>query len=226
MTATFGTDLVDKTKQAKVDACRARVQSAARAAKQLETDVRWLVKERAWEVLGYENFAEMWDMENGFRMPTHVEVLAVDTLRVEGMRPQGVKNGDKRVGGHRTSDVARMIGMPVYQGDSDGKERSPTVRAIIRQLDAGVPADRVTKSNGRDVLRTIENHGTRARQHSRRIGKGPDELVLEGFNVRRGDADEVAQIAREADVPKAEIYRQFVAEGLARYRESRPGEAS
>jgi hypothetical protein len=218
MTATFGADLVDKTKQAKVDACRARIQSAARAAKQLETDVRWLVKERAWEVLGYKDFSEMWQQENGFPAPTQAQVLVIDAFRVEGM---STSRGRNKPNGHTLGDVADSVGIP----------RSST-HGVLTQLRHGVPAENVMKGNSfaqfgdriANFGRTPASPAHQRRAQPKRMGKAPNELVTAGFNITRADADAIADIARDAHVPAADIYRQAVAEYLMRHRESRPGQ--
>lgn len=226
MTATFGTDLVDKTKQAKVDACRVRLQSAARAAKQLEADVRWLVKARAWDVLGYKDFSEMWEKENGFVPPTHVQALAVDAFQAEGMNTRRGKAAENGVNGHTLKAIADAVGVSTNNPTS-------TVHGMLTQLRHGVPPENVVKgADKKSYGKAIAEHGTRpyqpgyARPRPRRLGKAPDELVAEGFTIPRQEADEIAEIARQADVPKAEIYRQAVAEYLMRHRESRPDVAS
>lgn len=209
VTATFGSDLIEKTKQAKVDACRARLQSAARAAKQLETDVRWLVKERAWDVLGYTNFSEMWEKENGFECPTVVVTLAVkavmDTHDVQDRR------GVPRRGALRAADVADLIGLPSIVNPRTGSRQSSAASDIMAQLRDGTPPELVRKVK---------------RGRSKRHGKLPTDLILKSIYLVKFQADEVTEIARKADLPDAEIYRQAVAEYLARYRESRPDVAS
>lgn len=213
------------------DLARRLLKSAANAAAQLESDVRALVAMRAWEVLGYENFSEMWEKENGFKCPPFVQVLAVDTFRQEGMRPQGMKSGTAPAAGlHTNGDVGRMVGLPVTEElNSSGAKiaRSHVAKTILRQLDHGVPPGKVVKGTGGTYRKVIEEHGTkpmqtRARPHPRRLGKGPDEFVNESVYIVRRDADAIAEIARKADVTKSEIYRQAVAEYLARYRASRP----
>lgn len=221
------TTAIDQTERAK-----ALLKSAAKAADQLESDVRELVAMRAWGVLGYENFSEMWEKENGYAAPSHVQVLAVMAIREEGMnttRGPGANNE------HTHVDVAKAVGLSVrsHQGrlSKDGKrpvgafDHAPQVSGIFKQLDHGVPPEHVAKhSGGAKVKANIDRFGSgdvpRKRPQPRRMGKLPDELVSEGFTTTRREADEIAEIARKADTTKAEIYRQAVAEYLMRHRAS------
>lgn len=200
----FGDDLVAKTKDAKIHACKARLETAIRAAGELETSVRWLVKERAWETLGYANFSEMWETHAGFKCPTHVHAICVDALRREGTRGKGNKSG-----GHNAGEIAEKVGLTVQQRGP--YITSATVSAMGAQIDEGIPLDRIRKGHWK----------TRARGSNRRTGAGPNDLVLESVNVPREMADQMEEIARKARVPRAEIYRQAVAEYLQRHRESR-----
>lgn len=221
MTTTFGTELVDKTNQAKVNACKARLDQAIKAAGDLESSVRWLVKERAWEVLGYPNLSDMWEAHAGHKCPTHVKAIAVDAMRHEGMNSVAGGPGGG-IDGHTVGDVAEAIGLPTYPLRS-GNVSSSTASGMIRQLESGVPPAQVRATGSSAVQnRVIQEHGTRARQHPRRSGASPTDLVSASVLVQRQDDDAVAEIARKADVPKAEIYRQAVAEYLMRHRESRP----
>ena len=215
MTATISTE-------ATVARARQLLHTAADASKQLEESVRELVTMRAWDVLGYKDFSEMWEKENGFAPSVHVQALAVQELRDEGMN---TANSMKPPNGHTQGAVAQLVGLPM-QTRGNGSESS-AVGGILRQLDAGVPAEKIVRSS--NVKQTIEQHG-RARPQPRRLGKTPDEMVVEGFTIQRRFADEVNEVARKCNLPKSEIYRQAVAEYLMRYRESRPvtreGEAS
>jgi hypothetical protein len=205
------------TTQANAARAKQLLHLAADASKQLEESVRELVSMRAWDVLGYANLSEMWEAENGFKCPTYVKVLAVDALVAEGMRNQGRRPLGDRSGriytpvntGHTNADVALMVGMPTEERAERGAgPHSNTVSSVRWQLREGITPDKVVLG--------------KARPKARRIGKNQDELVNEGFNIVRRDADAIAEIARKGDVPKAEIYRQAVAEYLARYRASRP----
>lgn len=212
MTATIRTE-------ATIARARQLLHTAADASRHLEETIRDLVTMRAWDVLGYENFSGMWEAENGFSCPSFVKVLAADGLMDEGMNtaPSRVpKNG------HLITDVARAIGYSVHQ--QGAREQSSPVTALKSQKDAGVPVEH-RAANSRKTSGIVERFGRR-RPQPRRMGKGPDEFVDEGLYLPRRDADAIADIAREADVPKAEIYRQAVAEYLMRHRESRPGVAS
>lgn len=228
MTATFGVDLVDKTKQAKVNAIKARLKSAAKAADQLESDVRWLVSNRAWETLGYFNFSEMWEKENGYAPPAIAKMLAADALMQEGMNTsRGPNSGTTRKNGHTNTDVARAIGYAVH--NQGGIEIAPSVAALRVQRDHGVPVERRSSDPGKSgaiVGKYGDTPYVRKRSSPRRSGKAPEELVSASAYVPRADDDAIAEIARQANVPKAEIYRQAVAEYLMRHRESRPGAAS
>lgn len=212
------TTAIDQTGRAK-----ALLKSAAKAADQLESDVRELVAMRAWEVLGYEDFSEMWEEENGFEPPTLVQVLAIDALKDEGMNTRRGHAMQQAGGpnGHTLAGIAEAVGVSTNNPTS-------TVHGILTQLRHGVPAEHVVKGSDRGQYeRVIGEHGDRpyqpgyARPRSRRLGKASDELVNVGFNLIRSDADEIAKIAKQAAVPNADIYRQAVAEYLMRHRESR-----
>lgn len=209
-----------------VDRARRLLKSAARAAEQLESDVRELVAMRAWEVLGYENFSEMWQQENGFACPTVARALVIQALMDEGMRGQGRKRLDGSTKpGHTAESISELVGYAVSVRASNGTPAPTTVQAIIQQLKQGVPPELVVTGKRGGLAEYIEKFGTpRARSKPRRRGKSADEFVAAGFNVTRGDDDQISEIARKANTTKAEIYRQAVAEYLARYHESR-GEA-
>lgn len=219
----------DTLGKAKAEKARQLLKSAAGAAQQLESDVRELVAMRAWEVLGYENFSEMWKQENGFEPPTYAQVLATAAMASEG---RNTRHGSARqkygTDGHTTADIARAVGLPVHQS-GPVSESSKTVSGILKQLAHGVPAEHVTKTGpGRAGDATLDKYGTvpRKRAQPRRMGKAPDELVSESFMTTRREADEIAEIARGADTTKSHIYRQAVAEYLMHHRESRPGAAA
>lgn len=203
------------------DRARELLHTAADASKQLEESVRELVAMRAWEVLGYADFSEMWEKENGFKIPSYVKILAANFMMDEGMLSQGRRPIDGATG-HRQADVGRAIGFAVNSTPTGDVSR--VISRISQQRAAGVPVEHQSSatSQGR-VNEVIAAHGqVRARQQPRRMGKSPDELVQEGFQLSRRDADAIYDIAREANVPKSEIYRQAVAEYLARHRASRP----
>lgn len=221
MTATINTE-------ATVARARQLLHTAADASKQLEETVAELVAMRAWDVLGYKDFSEMWERENGFECPTYAKVLAVQALEDQEGRNTRTGAPFSRSGpnGHTVSSIAKAVGIAT-QSDGRGGEISGFVTRARRQLDAGVPADKViTGSHAGAISRNIDQYGTRARAKPRRLGKTPDESVQACVYLPRRDDDEIADIARNADVPKAEIYRQAVAEYLMRHRESRPGVAS
>lgn len=202
---------------------RELLKSAARAAEQLDSDVRELVTARAWDVLGHDTFTAMWQAEVGYDCPRVVQVIAVDTLRLEGMTTRrGPVGGVWQHDGHTQVGIAEMIGLSVYTNPKNGNRSAGQVTGIIQQLEHGVPAEHVVKATGPKMHEAIETWGTRKRARPRRIGKAPDELVHDGLYVPRRDLDALTEIARQADVPRAEIYRQAIAEYLARWRETRP----
>ena len=198
-----------------MNACKARLVQAIKAAEDLESHVRWLVKERAWLTLGYANLAEMWEAHSGYKCPSMVVALGTIYLRESGETVTG---------------TADMVGLPVYSVTKADRptpaRQSPHVRNIMRQHEHGVPAREI--SVGADhytVGNRIHAHGVRARGVPRRLAAQDNDLVSASVLVPKRDDDSVADIARRADVPKAEIYRQAVAEYLMRHRESRPDES-
>jgi hypothetical protein len=207
-----------------IKALRARqlLQSAAKAVDAFEDAIRELVAMRAWTVLGYQDLATMWEAENGFKCPTYAKVLAVEAMTAEGMNTKRGFDSKRQPlipDGHTNADVARAVGLPLYDKGDKGKS-SPAIGYVRRQLDAGVPADKVSVGSNADANLKIARHGTRARPQPRRMGKAPDELVQDGFYLPRRDADAVGEIARRANVGKSEIYRQAVAEYLQRHNVS------
>jgi hypothetical protein len=198
-----------------IDRARELLHTAADASKKLEQSVRELVTMRAWEVLGHKNFCEMWKSEHGYGCPPQAQIVAVDTLRQEGMTSDPLKNTKD---GFTQTEVAAMVGV---QPDVAG--------LIVKQLDHGVPISNVirTRTSTEAFADHVNANGTvpylpRKRPQPRRMGKAPHELVSISGRVERWMDDDIADIAREADVPKAEIVRQAVAEYLARHRASRP----
>lgn len=194
------TNSVDKIK------AKALITKAATAANELQDSVRELVTMRAWTVLGYESFAAMWKAEAGFDCPKFVKILAVLTMVDEGVNTR--QPGSVRVhgpDGHTNVEISQAIGYAPQ-----------AISTIISQRAAGVPAEKMS-SNTSGARIAVATHGTgRARQQARRVGKNPNELVHEGFMIIRRDADRIADVAADADVPKSEIYRQAIAEYLAR----------
>ncbi|MCU1687827.1 MAG: hypothetical protein JWQ81_8566 [Amycolatopsis sp.] len=188
--------------------------SAAKAVDQFEDAIRELVTMRAWVLLGYKDLAMMWEAENGFKCPTYAKALAVEVYEEEGMLSPG---GDVRRQGHRSADVAKAVGLP-FHTNSKGNESSTQVTSMRSQLAAGVPAKHVVSTGGNPARKAIDSYGTRARSHVRRSGVGPDEMVSESFHLVRREADAISEIARKANVPKAEIYRQAVTQYLERAR--------
>jgi hypothetical protein len=191
--------------KAQVIKAKALVKRAGGAAQQLEADVRELVTMRAWDILGYENFSVMWEVENGFKCPRFVVVVAIDELT------DGVDRGRGRPKAGTTHmthlQAAELLG-----------QRRSTVAGVSQQIREGVPLSAATLTSGPAAHRVISLHG---RAKPQRRGKMPEEKVMVGFHIERFAADEIARIASAADVPNAEIYRQAVHEYLARHKESR-----
>jgi len=208
-----------------VERARRLLKSAAKAVDQLEEDVRQLVAMRAWEVLGYTDFSSMWLEENGFECPTYVKVLGVIAMKCEGMNARN--SGETRwhgPDGHTTLSIGKAIGFSTTEKMGKGGHSS-AVYAILRQDAAGVSARDIVPSHN-SAKRFPPIAEVRKPPSPRRIGRSYDELVSESFSIIRREADLVAEIARQADVPKAEIYRQAVAEYLMRYRASRDSSAA
>jgi hypothetical protein len=200
---------------------RRLLRSASNAAEHLETDVCELVTMRAWEVLGYTNFAEMWHGENGLACPTHVKALATVALAAEGMN---TNRGRTAPNGHTLNDIADAVGFP------NSGQKGRHVAGVLAQLRHGVPVDEVSAGGWVGAKARIAQYGDkeftsryRSRLKPRRMGKTDDELVNVSMNLPKRDTREIEEIARNAAVPNAEIYRQAVAEYLARYRASRMG---
>lgn len=188
--------IVDKTKAAKAARAKALLKSASGAAKQLESDVAELVAMRAWEVLGYQDFAEMWRQECGFSCPAYVRVLLIKAIEPE---MNTLKCGNL-TNGLTSREVAKMIG--------NGSQSS--ISNILAQLRSGVSPD------------AVRSTVSRTRSQVRITGAAPDDLVNTGFVLPLRDAKAVEAIARAERVPNAEIYRRAVAEYLAHNVKDRP----
>ncbi len=215
-------DLIANDDPVKVERARSLLRSAAKAVDAFEEAIRELVSMRAWVVLGYEDLAAMWDAETGFKCPTYAKVLAVQALEREGLNTARGFGADRKPvpsNGHTNLSIAKQVGLPVYAKGAKGSS-SPVVTQVRRQLDHGVPADKVLLGDAYSANRRIDEHGTRARGKPRRLGKGPDESVQAVIYLPRRNDDAISEMARKADVPKAEIYRQAVAEYLQRHNVS------
>lgn len=99
-----------------------------------------LVVNRAWDILGYQNFIHMWESKEGFRCPTYAKVLAVKFLAVDVFNPA-----------LKQIDMAEMIGFRVGKGTSSS---SKELYNILSQLRKGVSEDKV--SPGTDFKRTAK----------------------------------------------------------------------
>jgi hypothetical protein len=207
--------MVARPKVSKESQYRTILIRAAGTAKRLELDILELVSVRAWNILGYDNFKVMWESEIGFEVPQAVRGIAVDCMVREGLNtlPTGGKGANRNMretNGHTFVDLEMSLGF----------NRS-AVGSMARQISEGVPPEKTISTwNTPRVQRNIEGNSTRKRPGHIRIGKGPNEFVNPGFNVRRTVSDDIAEIARQADVPKAEIYRAAIDEYLQRYRDT------
>lgn len=208
-----GSDLIANDDPVKVERARSLLRSAAKAVDAFEDAIRELVAMRAWAVLGYKDLAAMWEAENGFNCPTYAKVLAFAEYLKEGV----VK---KKIAGLSLAEIACELGVPTSTSGGRYHATSPTLSSFKRQIEAGVPLQYVVSASGIQLSRVIEAHGARARAIPRRHGKLPDEPVSDSIYLARREADQIAELAREADVPKAEIYRQAVAEYLQRHNVS------
>lgn len=200
---------------AEVTKAKRLLKSAVRAVETLAEDVAELTRMRAWQVMGYPNFSDMWEAETGFSCPPPVKVMAVTAMANEGMVTRGRPRKDGTRSGLTPADIASAIGYGVYE--RDGKTTSPQVGVILYQYRNGVPVDLI--SAGSDHTRAqevVRLHG-RARSTKRpSLGAGPDDMISCSVNLRRRDRDSIRDIARKAGVPDSEIYRQAIAEYLAR----------
>lgn len=185
------------------------LKSAVKAAETLAEDVAELIRMRAWEVMGYPNFSDMWEAETGFKCPRQVQVLA--GVAVIGNREIHNRTGIAPSGKVTRKEIAETIG---FTGNPSSDNAYAT--HLVNQVNAGVPSGKIILSDIGRVRDNIGAYGTRARPQPRNLGAGENDLVQIGFQIRRGDADAITEIARKAAVPNAEIYRQAVAEFLAR----------
>lgn len=183
---------------------RARLKSAKNAAERLEADVKWLVSNRAWETLGYANFSEMWEKENGFKTPSEAKVIAVMVMWEEGGNSSKAPSLPNGLTQHEIGD-AIGFGVYDYSDRPGGTKMAPAVGAIVRQVEAGVPFEKVGFS--RAAARKNIDEVKRARSQPRRMGKLPNELVNAGWSVYKYQADGVKEIARKAGVPDSVVVR-------------------
>jgi Ribbon-helix-helix protein, copG family len=181
-----------------------RLRSAAKSRDQLQSDVEWIVTNKAWEVVGHPNFTALWESELGFTCPTLVKILAIQVFKGKTR----VGSGALRPGMVSAADIAKQLGLSHVLNSRTGRPQSESVSAVLAQLHAEISPEDITLNKRRAT--------------SRRMGKLPSDLVLESVYVIKSDVDRVDRIARESDVPKSEIYRQAIAEYLARHDASRP----
>lgn len=181
---------------------RARLKSAKNAAERLEADVKWLVSNRAWETLGYANFSEMWEKENGFPSHIFVKVLAVSVMVDEGMNTAKTKQR-RLANGHFKIDISNAIG---FQTAPHGAVNH-SCAVIIDQLLSGIPAEEITSNPQAWREVTSSQAMEQARSQPRRMGKLPNELINAGWSVYKYQADAVKEIARKAGVPDSVVVR-------------------
>lgn len=212
-------------------------EQAAKAWQNTEELVREIVKTSAWEVLGHPNFITAWEAVSGVKCPSQVKIIATyayfATHGYNTNRPTQAKQGQRGFefipNGPLIKDVAKAIGWSIIRNKA-GNDTSSPVSTIHRQYVHGVPADKATTNNIQTgshtqytAIKAIQQHGTvpftpPSRKHNRRTGAGPDDLVFEGFNVPRWEADAVAELSRQWDVPKAEVYRRLLTPQLEALR--------
>lgn len=211
--------LMAKDDPVKVERARVLIRKAAKSLDEFEDYVRELVTMRAWTTLGYQDFATMWVGETGIKCPTHAKVLAAEQFQREGLNTRNSKSITKHgePDGHLRVDVAREVGFTVTEPKDGGPAYSSQLSNVLKQLDHGVPANKIAVTGGVDAQRRIEQFGTRARPRSRRLGKSMDEMVQVSFTAKKRDDYAIAEWARETGVPKSEIYRQAIIEYLDRH---------
>lgn len=194
-------NVVSKVKQAA--RAKALLKSAAGAAKQLEADVTELVTMRAWTVLGYENFREMWLQECGFKWPIIVQAYGVKALLPGMNRSGGV------VDGTTAAEAASMLGHPI-QNFRDGSSGSTTFTALARQLRAGVPPENASTSPSY-VKAIINKYGNPTKRRANvELGAGPNELVGVTLHLPRKYKDAIKAIANDRNTTPTTIARDVL----------------
>lgn len=177
---------------------RARLKSAKSAAEKLEADVRWLVSNRAWEVMGYESLVQMWEEENGEKPSRYIKVVAIDCLAKEGMSTARGRYAISRKNGHNIGDIAKMVGLEYYRQDGRAALSSVPVWGALAQIKSGIPLSEVTFQSLSRKARDSRVSGLSAQ---------PNELVSAGFGIYKYQKDAVKEIARKAGVPDSVVVR-------------------
>lgn len=177
---------------------RRRLKSAKSAAECLEENVRWLVSNRVWEVMGYGNFVEFWEVETGEKPSRYVKVIGIDCLAKEGMSTARGRYAVSRKNGHNIGDIAKMIGLEYYNQEGRASLSSVPVWGALAQIKAGIPLSDVT----------FQTLGSRARQRkSLGLTAQHNELVNGGWSIYKYQKDAVKEIARKAGVPDSVVIR-------------------
>lgn len=192
-------ELIARDDPVAVERARVLLRSAAKAVDAFEDAVRELVAMRAWDVLGYRDLSEMWEVENGFKCPDYAKVVATLAMGAEGRNTRNP--GETRhlgPNGHTNTDISKAIGLRFFG-------RPITAFRRTRSLPSGA---------NYSIKKAIDTLGSRARAKPRRIAAAPDDLVSGSLYVAKRVDDAIAEIARKADVPKSEIYRRAVDEYL------------
>lgn len=176
-----------------------RVKRVGTAAKQLEEDLKWIANNKAWELLGYENLATMFEGENGYPLPPLVRNIVAYALFDEGMRGRGQGSGPE----HTNLEVANMLGIPA-SSRSNGVPKSKVVQTLLAQHREGIPATEATAGQ--------KTWTDRKRGQNRQIGAGPNDLVSVSFGLPRRARDWYRNEAKTAvtPLPDAELYRQVL----------------
>lgn len=177
----------------KLDATDVRrlIKRASGASRILEATVRELVRAEAWRIVGYTGFAQMWEAETGYPMPSGVRNIVHDEVTdIKGIntRPGRYQNGAT------AAEVADDIGLHTVL-NSNGGRTNTTVHALNKQKLSGVP---------------VSERGQRARGTNRRIGSTADDMVQVGFLLKRRDVDAITKYAQSERIPNAEAYRDAV----------------
>lgn len=182
------------------------VHRAGDAAERLEAMVRKLVEVRAWEVLGYASFEEMWEQENGFDMPALVRTIAIYAMADEGLNTlTGANIKHHGPNGHTGVAISKAIVGRTLSNGSGAIKTNENVKTTLNNYKNGVPSDLAARSIS-----------GRTRNSPRRLGAGPDDNVSTSFFLSRRNADAVERLAEAEGISNAEIYRRAVQQYLDR----------
>jgi hypothetical protein len=188
-----------------VTEAKRRIKRVGTAAKQLEDDLKWIANNKAWDLLGYGNFSEMFEGENGYACPPVLKRLIAFALFDEGMNTRNAASVRHHgPDGHTQASIAKAVGYGTYT--ANGGTGASEVRTLLRQYEVGIdPRDATTGVHeGRNKVR--------ARAANRSVGAGPDDLVNSGLYLPKRVRDWYNHEAATAitPVPTAELYRQVL----------------